>query len=59
MEHAWHPREKFNTHFVSFSEQPANPDLSHSESFMSDGKQCFEDRKIRLLISLEKQITFP
>ena len=49
VEHAWHPREKFNTHFVSFSEHLANPDLSHMESLMSDGKQCFEDRKIRLL----------
>lgn len=57
MEHAWHPREKFNTHFVSFIKHPANPNLSHLESFMSDGKQCFGDRKIRLLISLEKQIT--
>ena len=49
VEHTWHPREKFNTHFVSFSEHPANPDLSHIESFVSDGEQCFEERKIQLL----------
>ena len=34
---------------VSFREQPASSDLSHMNSFISDGKQCFEDHKIRLL----------
>lgn len=46
VEYTWHPRKKFNTHFVSFSEQPANSDLSHTESFISDGKRYFEDHKI-------------
>ena len=59
VEHTRHPRKQFNTHSVSFSEHPANPDLSHLENFMSDRKQCFEDRRIRLLDLSGKANHFP